>query len=319
MLETWIGMARARSATDIHCTIGESIAFRINGSLTRDGSVLTTEIMQQVVLQLNEQVKTKFAHKTPRDAFNLIYVDRLGGRSRVHMYRHNDSYSLAIRLIPEEIRPLSSLVLPPVVETWLDVTQGLVLVTGSTGAGKTTTLASFVEEINVTRAKHIVSLEDPIEYRFRSKQSLIHQRQIERDTPSFETGLLSALRADPDVILMGETSETSTMRHVLRAAETGHLVLSTMHAGGAAAAIERVIDMFAGAEQASMRMLLASVLVGIIAQRWRFDALRKTRHIEYELLVNTPAIANLIRTQHVHQIPSVMQMSFAQGMRVFDA
>jgi twitching motility protein PilT len=197
--------------------------------------------------------------------------------------------------------------------------QGLVLVTGPTGSGKSTTLASMIQYMNQTMRKHIITLEDPIEYLHKHGSSIIDQREVGFDTKSFAYGLRSALRQDPDVILVGEMRDLETIHTAITAAETGHLVLGTLHTSSAVSTIERIIDVFPSVQQSQIRVQLASVLQGIIAQRLLPTADRKGRVAATEVLLNNSAVANLIRSEKIHQIPSVMQTSKAQGMELLQS
>jgi twitching motility protein PilT len=239
-------------------------------------------------------------------------------RFRVNIFRQRGTVSLALRTIPFGIPPFDSLGLPEVTREILRRPQGLVLVTGPTGSGKSTTLAAMVDEINRTMQKHVITLEDPIEYLHAHRQSIVVQREVGLDTKSFATGLRAALREDPDVILVGEMRDLETISTAMTAAETGHLVLATLHTPDAAQTIDRIIDAFSPSQQVQIRYQLASVLVAVYAQRLLPHRSGRGRVAAFEVLVNVPAVANLIRTEKVHQLKSVMQTGARYGMRTLE-
>jgi twitching motility protein PilT len=239
-------------------------------------------------------------------------------RFRVNAYRQRTSVAIAIRIIPSRVPSLEELSLPPILNSLVDKPQGLILVTGPTGSGKSTTLASMIDYMNRTMKKHIITLEDPIEYLHRHNQCMIDQREVGFDTKSFATGLRASLRQDPDVILVGELRDLETIQTAITAAETGHLVLGTLHTTSAPSTIDRIIDVFPGPQQAQIRIQLASVLVSIISQRLFPSLDRQSRKVATEILVNTPAVANLIRNEKIHQIQNVMQTSRALGMHTLE-
>lgn len=239
-------------------------------------------------------------------------------RVRLHLYRQRGSYSVAARILPIVVPELDTLGLPEVVGTWTERATGLVLVTGPTGSGKSTTLAAMVERINERAAKRIITLEDPIEYLHAHRRSMVDQREVGIDTLSFAAGLRAALRADPDVILVGEMRDLDTARTALTAAETGHLVLATLHTTDAAQTLDRLIDLFPPTQQDQARLQLSGVLVGILAQRLVKAAGSPHRRVIAEVLVNTPAVANLIRTGKTPQIRSALQTGRHVGMQTHE-
>lgn len=239
-------------------------------------------------------------------------------RFRVNIYKQQDSYAIAARIINSEIPDLETLGLPNVVKEFAKKENGLVLVTGPTGSGKSTTLASILDSINKNFQKHIITLEDPIEYIYNRKNSIISQREIGRDTKNFKSGLKSVLRQDPDVILIGEIRDEETLATALTAAETGHLVFSTLHTIGAAQTIDRIIDMFQSNQQNQIRMQLSSVCEGIISQQLIPNINNEGMVAATEVMVSTSAIKNLIRDSKTHQISNIIQTGSKNGMQLMD-
>ena len=239
-------------------------------------------------------------------------------RFRVNAYHQRKSVSLALRVVASKTPTIEDLDLPKIIPELVEKPQGLILVTGPTGSGKSTTLASMIDYVNRTMRKHIVTLEDPIEYLHKHGNSIIDQREVGFDTKSYANGLKGALRQDPDIILVGEMRDLETIGIAITAAETGHLVLGTLHTSSAPSTINRIIDVFPPAQQPQIRVQLASVLVGVISQRLFPTVDKKGRKAATEVLVNNPAIANLIRNEKIHQIQSTMQTSRAQGMHTLE-
>ncbi|WP_312470992.1 type IV pilus twitching motility protein PilT [Neobacillus sp.] len=304
-------------ASDIHLTVGVPPVFRINGEIKRYGKDMllpadTEEIAKQIV---PENLWDSFKDKGDLDfSFGLPGVSRF----RVNAYHQRKSVSLALRVVASKTPTLEDLDLPEIIAKLVEKPQGLILVTGPTGSGKSTTLASMIDYMNRTMRKHIITLEDPIEYLHKHGNSIIDQREVGFDTKSYANGLKGALRQDPDVILVGEMRDLETIGIAITAAETGHLVLGTLHTSSAPATINRIIDVFPATQQPQIRVQLASVLVGVISQRLFPTADKKGRKAATEVLVNNPAIANLIRNEKIHQIPSTMQTSRAQGMHTLE-
>lgn len=239
-------------------------------------------------------------------------------RFRVNIYKQQDSYAIAARIINSKIPDLETLGLPNVVKEFAKKENGLVLVTGPTGSGKSTTLASILDSINKNFQKHIITLEDPIEYIYNRKNSIISQREIGKDTKNFKSGLKSVLRQDPDVILIGEIRDEETLATALTAAETGHLVFSTLHTIGAAQTIDRIIDMFQANQQNQIRMQLSSVCEGIISQQLIPNINNEGMVAATEVMVSTSAIKNLIRDSKTHQISNIIQTGSKNGMKLMD-
>jgi twitching motility protein PilT len=267
-------------------------------------SILTTEQRRR----LETDLQLDFAYVVPGRA-----------RFRVNAYFQRGAVAAAFRLIPSEIVPIDALGLPPIVHELTRRPRGLVLVTGPTGSGKSTTLAAMIDEINQTREEHIVTIEDPIEFVHAHKRCIINQRELGNDATSFASALKAALRQDPDVILVGEMRDLDTISTALTAAETGHLVFATLHTQDAPQTIDRIIDVFPPAQQAQIRVQLSVTLQGVITQQLLPTADGAGRCVACEVLVPTAAVRNLIREGKIHQIPSVIQTGAAQGMQSMDS
>ncbi|MEO2074629.1 MAG: type IV pilus twitching motility protein PilT [Bacillus sp. (in: firmicutes)] len=304
-------------ASDIHITVGVPPVFRINGDIKRYGKEMllpadTEEMAKQII---PENLWDQFKEKGELD---FSYGIPGASRFRVNAYHQRKSVSLALRVVASKTPTLEDLDLPEIITKLVDKPQGLILVTGPTGSGKSTTLASMIDYMNRTMRKHIITLEDPIEYLHKHGNSIIDQREVGFDTKNYASGLKAALRQDPDVILVGEMRDLETIGIAITAAETGHLVFGTLHTSSAPATINRIIDVFPPAQQPQIRIQLASVLVGVISQRLFPTVDKKGRRAATEILVNNPAIANLIRNEKIHQIQSTMQTSRAQGMHTLE-
>jgi len=306
--------AHERGASDVHITAFAPPMFRIHGEMQPAGSETLTPL---AAMELTKQLLTQEQYEAflARGDFDGSYAIDGVARFRVNAYRQRGNASLTIRIIPTNIPPLERLGLPPGVLDFVRKPQGLLLVTGPTGSGKSTTLAAMIDYINQTRSEHIITLEDPIEFVHPNKRCIVNQREIGVDTASFGAGLRAALRQDPDVILVGEMRDLETISTAITAAETGHLVFGTLHTADAPQTIDRIIDVFPPEAQQQIRVQLAAVLIGVVAQRLLPRADGSGRVAAMEVLVGTPAIANLIRTEKVHQIRSVMQTGRAQGMQ----
>ncbi|SRR6266542_1752590 len=308
----------ARNASDLHITVGAHPVLRLrgrlepiqeipplNGEMTQQllYRVLSTE--QQKQLEINRQID--FAHSIPGLA-----------RFRVNVYWQRGSLGGAFRLIPTEIKTLEELGIPPSLHVLTDRPRGLVLVTGPTGSGKSTTLAALIDEINRKRAEHILTIEDPIEFVHRHKRCVVNQREIGVDATDFANALRAALRQDPDVILLGEMRDLETISTALTAAETGHLVFATLHTQSAPGTIDRVIDAFPAAQQDQIRIQLAATLEGVVTQALLPTADGTGRVAALEILFPDDAVRNLIRQTKVEQIYSVMQTGVARGMQTME-
>lgn len=305
-------------ASDIHLTVGVPPVMRINGDLKKYGKEplkpADTEEMAKAIIP--PQMWEKFKQNGELDfSYGIPGLSRF----RVNTYLQRSCVALAIRIVPTKIPTIEELELPNVLKAIAEKPQGLVLVTGPTGSGKSTTLAAMIQYMNQTMRKHIITLEDPIEYLHKHGHSIIDQREVGFDTNNFANGLRASLRQDPDVILVGEMRDLETIQTAITAAETGHLVLGTLHTSSAPSTINRIIDVFPPSQQAQIRIQLASVLVSIISQRLFKTSDNKGRKAATEILINNSAVANLIRNEKIYQIVNIMQTSRAFGMHTLEA
>jgi twitching motility protein PilT len=307
-----------RRASDLHITAGARPTLRVNGSLEplEERPLLTPPVIQRMMYAvLTQRQREKFEEELELD---FAYAVPGKARFRVNLYKQRDAVGAAFRLIPYEIKPLEELGIPPAVSNFAMLPRGFVLVTGPTGSGKSTTLASLVDLANRSRRDHIVTVEDPIEFLHRHKSCLVNQREVGEDTWSFQNALKHVLRQDPDIILVGEMRDLETISVALTAAETGHLVFATLHTQDAAQTIDRVIDVFPPHQQQQIRVQLAGALQGIVCQTLAKTVDGKGRVVATEVLVATPAIRNLIREGKTHQIYSTLQAGAKHGMHTMD-
>jgi twitching motility protein PilT len=299
-------IARDRGASDLHLIVGVPPAIRIDGDLHRlplpDLSPDDTRTLAYSALTEAQ----RRAFDTGEDVDLALLLDDVG-RCRCNVFRQRGAVGAVFRLVPQIIRSIEDLRLPPVVGWLADRPRGLVLVTGPTGSGKSTTLAAMVDRINATRPVHVLTIEDPIEYVHHHKSAVVNQRELRADTPSFPRALRAALREDPDVVLIGELRDLETMEAALTMAETGHLTLATLHTNSAAQTVTRLVDAFPAHQQAQVRTQLSLVLEGIVCQMLVRQAEGVGRVPALEVLVATPAIRHLIRDDKVHQIYGAIQ------------
>jgi len=308
----------AAGASDLHLTVGAPPMMRLSGDLTPLEGYPPIEgesLRRSVYSILTQRQREAFEANLELD---LAYAVRGIARFRVNLYQQRDSIGAAFRVIPYEIKPLEELGVPPVVANFATLPRGLVLVTGPTGSGKSTTLASIIDLANRTRADHIMTVEDPIEFLHRHKKSIVNKREVGEDTHSFANALKHVLRQDPDIILIGEMRDLETISVALTAAETGHLVFATLHTQDAGQTIDRIIDVFPAEQQAQIRTQLAAALQGIVCQTLCKRATGRGRVVATEVLVATPAIRNLIREGSTHQIYSALQSGAQHGMHTMD-
>ncbi len=308
--------ARSMNCSDIHITAGMETLFRVNGVLTPAPIRMTAEETTQMLLDLLTPEQIEGLDKGIDADFAI--EGRFGDRQRVNVFKQKNQLAATIRLLNTMIPSLDQLGMPKVLRTLAEQPRGLILVTGPTGSGKSTTLAAMIDHINGSRAEHVITIEDPIEYVYEQKLSLIHQREVGRDAASFATALRSALREDPDIILVGEMRDYETISAALTAAETGHLVMSTLHTTGAAQTIDRIIDACPGETQNQIRTQLAGVLKGVITQCLMRTADGTGRVAATEILLGTDAVLNMIRENKCHQLPSAMQAGAALGMHTLN-
>jgi twitching motility protein PilT len=307
-----------RSASDLHLSAGSPPVIRVNGRLERlpDFEKLSPEETRDLVYRIVSTEQQK--HLETRRQLDFSYSVPGLARFRVNAYFQRAAIGAAFRLIPAEIKPLEELNMPAKLYELADKPRGLVLVTGPTGSGKSTTLASLLDYINHTRHEHILTIEDPIEFLHWHQTCIVNQREIGPDATSFAEGLRAALRQDPDVILVGEMRDLETISTALTAAETGHLVFATLHTQSAPQTIDRVIDVFPAEQQDQVRVQLASTLQGVVTQNLVQTADGRGRVAALEILIPDDAVRNLIRTAKVEQIYSVMQTSTSRGMMTME-
>ncbi len=308
-----------RHASDIHITAGRPVILRIDGDLRPlDNEKLSPEQIEELVVPLfadNDRLVETMEKTGEIDFAHSLYGR---GRFRVNVFKQRGTLAMVMRLLPFKIPAPRELGLPASVQELCQRKRGLVLVTGATGSGKSTTLASLINMINKTYAKHIITLEDPIEYLHRHEKSIVNQREIGDDTESYAGALRAALREDPDVILVGEMRDLETIQTAITAAETGHLVFSTLHTNSAADTINRVIDVFPPHQQQQIRVQLASVIECVISQQLLPIQTGSGRVAAFEVMMGTSAVRNLIREGKAFQIPSMIQTSKKQGMQSMD-
>lgn len=309
--------AKEKNASDLHVTVGVSPKCRVRGELINmDFPPLRPEDTEAIVMPI---VPERLKHKLIENGeIDFAYSIPTIGRYRVNAFKQRGAYALVIRLINTVIPRPEDLGLPYSVVELTKKKRGLILVTGPTGSGKSTTLASLIDIINTYYNCHVITLEDPIEYLHRHKKSLVNQREVGTDTLSFANALRVALREDPDVILVGEMRDLETIETAITAAETGHLVFSTLHTIGAVNTIDRIIDVFPPYQQQQIRIQLASVLEGVISQQLVPTADGKGRVAAFEIMLPNPAIQNLIREGKNHQIASFIQTNKKLGMQTMD-
>jgi twitching motility protein PilT len=316
LVET-LHIARTRNASDVHLAAGFPPVFRIDGELEAQATVAASA---DELAAIASSLLGEIAAARLEDAgdVTVAFDDDAIGSTRVHAYRTIDGVTLAIRLLRATIPSLESLHLPAAVERFTQYRQGLIIFAGPTGSGKSTALAAIVDCINRTQSKHIVTIEDPVEYRHRSARSIVTQREIGRDVESYAQAIYGALRSDPDVILVGEMRDPQTMHAALTAAETGHLVLTTLHTGDAPQTIERITGAFSGSVQQQIRMQLAQTLVGVVCMRLLPRAFADGRRAAVEILLANDAVRTLIRDAKSHQLRNAIATNRQSGMQTLE-
>lgn len=315
-LRELIGRAAAKNASDIHLTVGLPPVFRVDGALVNEGEdLLTEEAVRAAAKQLTTETQLEELETVGEVDFAVTFQDT--HRMRCNIFRQQGCTAMALRLLPLTVPTAEQLDLPPVVVAQAEKPRGLVLITGPTGSGKSSTLAALLNHINQTERRHIITLENPIEYVHQRNKCIINQREVGADTGSFAAGLRAALRQDPDVILVGEMRDLETISTAITAAETGHLVFGTLHTKGAANTIDRIIDVFPANQQDQVRIQLADVIECAIGQTL-LPKIGGGRRAVFEILVATPAVRSLIRQNKTFQIVSSMQTGKKQGMQLLD-
>ncbi|MDR5658121.1 type IV pilus twitching motility protein PilT [Serpentinicella sp. ANB-PHB4] len=304
-------------ASDLHITVGVPPVIRINGDLERlkENALLPKDTEDLVKQLLNHQ---QFKELNENGELDLSYSLSSLGRFRINMYKQRGSYGMAVRVVAGKIPSFEELKLPDSVKDLARKRRGLILVTGPTGSGKSTTLAAMIDLINKERSGHILTLEDPIEYLHKHNKSIVNQREIGHDSKNFTNALRASLRQDPEVILVGEMRDLETISIAITAAETGHLVLSTLHTLGAAKTIDRVIDVFPPYQQQQIRVQLASVIEGVISQQLIPTADGENRIGAFEVMIATTAIKNMIREGKTHQVANAIATGSKYGMQTMD-
>jgi twitching motility protein PilT len=317
-IEQLLREAVEHRASDLHLTVGVPPILRINGDIVRmELPPLRVPDTQQLFEDFASDERREILQQTGEVDFSYTILGF--SRFRVNAFRQRGSIAIAVRIIPEKIPTIEELNLPEVISTLARKPRGLILVTGPTGSGKSTTLAAMIDQINNERACNILTLEDPIEYLHRHKKSLVNQREVGGDTRSFANGLRAALREDPDVILVGEMRDMDTISIAVQAAETGHLVFATLHTSDAAQTVDRIIDVFPPFQQQQIRSQLSMTIQGIVSQQLMPRQDRSGRVAAVEILLASPAVRNLIREGKTHQLLSVIQTSAKSGMQSMDA
>jgi twitching motility protein PilT len=308
--------ATRHNASDIHLVSGECPIIRVDTNLCRvDLPVLDSEAMDYIIETMLSETHRNTLRKT--QDVDLSWTTE-SCRYRVNVHYQRGLPAIAMRTVKSKIPPLETLNLPTAIEKLVELPRGLVLVTGDTGSGKSTTLASILNRINATKSRHIITLEDPVEYMFESDQCLVEQRELGRDMPSFASGLKHALRQDPDIILVGEMRDLETTSLAISAAETGHLVLSTLHTVNAAQTVERIVDMYPANQQSQIRSMLANTLKAVISQTL-LPKIGGGMVPAVEVLMSNAAVRNIIRESRTFEIPNVIETSSRAGMIARDA
>ena len=306
-----------RHSSDLHIQVGLPPILRVDGALTPIGnhSPVDEQTAEKLIFAVLDEEQKKILLKDKEFDFSFAFGDL--GRFRVNAFHEKGNLAAAFRLIPNQIKSTSDLGLPGVVEGFSDYPRGLVLVTGPTGSGKSTTLAALLDRVNRTKSQHIITIEDPIEFTHKSQRSVVAQREVHYDTFSFAAALRSALRQDPDVVLIGEMRDLETISAAITIAETGHLVFATLHTNSAAQSIDRMIDVFPAHQQPQVRSQLSNILMAICSQRL-VPAIGGGRVVAAEVMIANPAVRAIIREGKTHQLDTVIQTGADQGMQTMD-
>src|SRR5499426_3189239 len=316
-IDAFLKLGSSQGCSDVHLAVGVPPMLRMSGDLVpiRFRELAAPELEAYVMEILTRSLADRFRGGHDVD---FSYVSEDGGRFRVNVFRKDSGVGAVFRTIPAEVPTLDSLALPPIVKKLCDYHQGMILVTGSTGTGKSTTLASMIDLLNTNRRLNIISLEDPIEFVHRSKNSQVIQRELNTHLPSFAEGVRAAMREDPDVILVGELRDAETITMAMTAAETGHLVLGTLHTTSAVKSIDRIIDALPGDQREQTKSFLSNSLHAVVTQNLIKTPDGRARRAVVEVLVMNRAIAKLIQSDQTHQIPSQLQTGREYGMQILD-
>lgn len=316
-IESLLDECIKRKASDLHIQVGLPPVLRIDGKLSALGGLplVTEEMAESLVFATLDEDQKKILMKDKEFDYSFAFGDV--ARFRVNSFHEKGNLAASFRLIPNEIAPISELGLPGVVEGFADYPRGLVLVTGPTGSGKSTTLAGLIDKINRERSCHIITIEDPIEFVHNSKRSVVAQREVHYDTYSFSVALRSVLREDPDVVLIGEMRDLETISAAITIAETGHLVFATLHTNSAAQSIDRIVDVFPSHQQDQVRVQLSNMLMAICSQRL-VPAIKGGRVVASEIMIANSAVRALIREGKTHQLDTVIQTGASEGMQQMD-
>jgi twitching motility protein PilT len=316
-IEVLLEQVMKKKASDLHLQVGLHPVLRIDGGLIQltEFEILTEESIESLIFSILDEDQKQLLLKDKEFDFSFAFGDL--GRFRVNAFHERSNLAASLRLIPSEILSIEQLGLPNIVNTFADYPRGLVLITGPTGSGKTTTLASIIDKINQEKATHIITIEDPIEYTHKSKKAIIAQREVHYDTYSFSVALRSVLREDPDVVLVGEMRDLETMSAAITIAETGHLVFATLHTNSAAQSIDRMVDVFPPHQQSQIRTQLSNILMAICSQRL-IPTIGGGRIAAAEILIATSAVRNIVREGKTHQLEAVIQTGSQYGMQGMD-
>ncbi|RKS87617.1 twitching motility protein PilT [Orbus hercynius] len=315
-MESILALSVSQNASDVHLSSGEKVLIRQNGQLIRlESNILSShELHTKLYGLLSKSQQMKMAQDKQLD---FAYHHAVYGRFRVNVFYQQHGIAACLRLINQQPLTLDQICAPKILHTLAQKQQGLILITGATGSGKSTTLSAMINDINQHAAKHIITLEDPIELIYRNQQSLIQQREIGVHCTDYLAGLTAALRQDPDVIVIGELRDQATMSTALHAAQTGHLILATLHSHSAVATISRIIDAFPEQSRHFVRTQLAASLQGIVCQRL-YHHTPSVRKANFEILINTPSVSHLIQEGKIKQLVSAIQTGGQYGMQLFE-
>lgn len=314
-LDELLGLTIKEQASDLHLSCGHFPTLRIAGKLIPllKKEKLSFEDTEGLAMTLMEGDEDQYKRLLREKEVDFSYTFEKKARFRVNVFFQLGEVSIALRLVPAKIRTIKELNLPSILYEFIRASQGFVLITGPSSQGKSTTLAAMLDEINKTQAKHIITIEDPIEYIFEDDRSIIHQREVYQDTLTFAKALRSTFRQDPDVIMVGEMRDPETIGTAITAAETGHLVFATLHTNSASQTIHRIVDSFPSGQHDQIRAQLSSSLLGVISQRL-VPRIRGGLIPACEIMISTPAVANLIRENKIHELPLVIETSTEKGM-----